>query len=300
MKIALIGCGYWGSKIQEYIPEFFNLKYIADSEFNKNIIWNDKEVEAVIIATPINTHYDLTKEALLHDKHVLVEKPITMNSKEARELVELANQKNLKLAVEYTQTFSPAIIKAANIVNSNTLKIGKLQYIEMSTKHLGRFLDYDVFWLLASHHLSILSMFVDILSKDMSFRFRNIMFNEDLCTTGSILFENIKEDFKGKIDVSLNFPGKEMLINLYGDKGTLKYNPLADKSLELTLYNKKMGALPSGLIEYFTTFGKYDEYNNLKFSIQYFSDLIYGYELSNIEVAVKITDILENRMEVLF
>jgi predicted dehydrogenase len=60
-SVALIGNGYWGDKIRGYIPEYFNLKYIADSKFNLKDIWEDEEISGVIIATPIDTHYEIAK-----------------------------------------------------------------------------------------------------------------------------------------------------------------------------------------------------------------------------------------------
>ena len=80
INIALIGYGYWGSKLYHYLKENqnFNLKYVYAlskkdcPEFIKdiNLIWKDKSVKAVVIATPIETHYALVKEALLHHKNV--------------------------------------------------------------------------------------------------------------------------------------------------------------------------------------------------------------------------------------
>jgi len=279
-KIALFGKGYWGSRIKNYIPEFFNLKYIINSKFDKNIIWNDKEIEAVIITTPIETHYEVAKEALEHNKNVYIEKPITLREDEALELVEIAQKNKLKIGVEYTQQFSKSILKMIELLP----KIGELEFLEISTKHLGRFLKFNVYWLLASHHLSVLDMIIDISKLD--FKFEDHIYNNSICTSGSILFDC------GRIDVSTNYPGKEMYINLYGKNGTIKYNPLSTNTIEMTIYNKKYKALPKTLTEEFVTYS-FDEKNNLRLSIKYFRDLLNGTEISNIDTAIKITKILE-------
>jgi hypothetical protein len=279
-KTALIGNGYWGSKIKKYIPEFFELKYVIGSKFDKNIIWKDKEINSVIVATPIETHYEIVKEALQNGKHVFSEKPITLHTDQAEELKQLAANNGLFIGVNYTQTFSHLIVEALKWINT----IGGIEYVEMSTKHLGRFMNFDVYWLLAAHHLSILDMFINL--DDLIFKFEDHLFNNGLCTTGSILFDN------GRIDVSTNFSGKEMLINFYGIYGSIKYRPIKDK-LEITLYDKKYGLLPNELIKKELII-KFDESNNLRYAIKYFKDLINNKVESNIESAIKMTKILES------
>jgi predicted dehydrogenase len=280
-KTALIGNGYWGSKIEKYIPEFFDLKYITNSKFDKNIIWDDDDVKSVIVATPIETHYEIVKEALLNNKHVFCEKPITLRSSQAEELKEISQQRKLQIGVNYVQTFSSSIKESLNWVD----KIGGIKYIEMSTKHLGRFMDFDVYWLLASHHLSILDMFIDL--NTLSFKFEDNLFRNGLCTTGSIVFDC------GRIDVSTNFPGKEMLINIYGDNGTIKYRPL-ENLLTVTIYKKEQGLLPEDLTIKDISIN-FDENHNLRKAIKYFRNLINGTENSNLEHSLKITRILEDR-----
>lgn len=281
MKIALIGNGYWGSKIKNYIPEFFELKYTAGSEFNKDIIWNDADVKAVIIATPIKTHYRIAKDALLNNKHVFCEKPITLCSIQAEKLKEIAEKRNLKICVDYTYTFSPFLTNLSGIVDYFI----DLEYIEMNTKRLGRFMEYDVYWLLASHHLSILDMIVDI--NTLSFEFKDHIFNGSVCTTGSILFK------KGKIDVSLNFNEKRTSINYYGANWLIKYRPLEDKR-ELVTYNRTHKRLADDLV-LCTATKTIDEQNNIRHALKYFKDLIGGKVKSNIDRAIKITKILERR-----
>lgn len=282
--IALIGIGYWGSKLRGYIKEHFNLKYVADSNFDKNIIWGDDDVGSVIIATPIDTHYAIAKEALEHYKNVFVEKPITMTYGEAIELKEIACKKDRHIAVEYTQTFSKSIKMACKRAN----QIGKLRYIEMSVKHLGRFLNYNVYWLLASHQLSILDLFINL--NELKFSKEDHIFNGPICTSGTINFWN--NDIHGKIDVSLNFPSKEIQTIIYGDNGTIIYSPLTDNSLTVCRYNKRYAKLSPELIDDIDIHCL-DEKNNLKYAIEYFKDVLDNKANSNVDSAIKITKILE-------
>lgn len=286
-NIALIGCGYWGTKLRKYILEsnYFKLCYIANSKFKKKWIWDDSKVDAVIIATPINTHYDIAKEALLNNKHVFAEKPVTMHVDEAIELKEMAQARNLKICVDYVQTFSPSI----NLIKKEINDIGTLKSIEMSTKHLGRFMDNNVYWLLASHHLSILDMFVDLDS--LEFQFTDLLTNKDICTTGLITFQNKK--MRGILSVSLNYPGKEMSINFYGTRGTIQWNALSKDTIRKTVYKKIYGGLPDELIKSDNKYS-YDENNNLIHAIKYFANVLEGKATDNIDRAIKITRILEN------
>ncbi len=280
-KTALIGTGYWGSKLRNYIPKYFKLVYEANSKSDLDIIWRDNTIKSVIIATPIETHYELCKYALNSGKHVFCEKPITLHYHEAQELITLAENKNLKICVDYVQTFSPAIIKIKKLL----LDLSPIEYIEMSTKHLGRFMGQDVYRLLASHHLSILGLFLDI-SKINVVNKNHICYNGS-CTTGTLFFDN------GRIDVSLNFSGKDMQMTLYGVDWVIKYTPLEKNSVCFVKYNKKFKALPDELIDKELVFN-YDEKNNLKFALEYFSNVIKGKAISNIITSAYITKILEN------
>ena len=120
-NIAIVGYGYWGKNL---VRNFYNLEgcyieYVCEkNEKNANncstiypninvvdnfeTLLNDQNVDAIVIATPVDTHYQLAKDALLHGKHVLVEKPLTSSYKESKELVEIAIEKNKILMVDHT------------------------------------------------------------------------------------------------------------------------------------------------------------------------------------------------------
>jgi predicted dehydrogenase len=109
----------------------------------------------VVIATPVRTHFRLAKEALLHGKHVLVEKPLTASVAEAEELVALAKELNLVLMVGHTFEYSPAVNELRKLVQSGDL--GKIYCVEAERVNLGLFRsDINVIWDLAPHDVSIL------------------------------------------------------------------------------------------------------------------------------------------------
>jgi predicted dehydrogenase len=173
VKIGVVGIGYWGPKILRNLSEMpeVELAYVVDldpvrlagvvarhpgvevSASLDEMLRTD--VEAVVIATPIRTHFRLAKQALLMGKHVLVEKPLAATGAEAQELVELAEQRGLTLMVGHTFQYNPAIRALADIVASGD--IGDVFYVDMARLNLGLFKsDINVIWDLAPHDLSIL------------------------------------------------------------------------------------------------------------------------------------------------
>jgi len=287
ITIALIGCGYWGSKLKKYIEtnKNFNLKYVCNSKSNLSEVWEDRSVEAVVIATPNNTHFELTKQALLSEKHVMVEKPLALTAKECIHLQSLASEKRRTLLTEYTYTFSRALKKAVDIVKSG--KLGNLVAVDMSVKHLGRFGGGRVYWLLGSHMLSVLDMFYPI--KELDFKRKDIFVNEGEIESGIILFNGV---IRGQISLSLNYPWKEPYVVFYCKNGTVKYVPEEKISLISVKYDRLVWTVANKLPKEIESY-EIDEKNNLRFAVNEFYDCIKGYKEDNITRAVEITRILE-------
>jgi hypothetical protein len=157
MNTAIIGNGYWSGILRPCIAKKFNIKYVADSQFDLKQIWKDSSVDSVFIVTPIETHYELAKEALLHGKHVFIEKPLTTSSKKAKELKKLAEQGHLSIVTDYTYTFSP------NLQNEAKKDIEYIE-IKLYRDNSDKYTNTNVHWVLSCHALSIVDMFMDIKS----------------------------------------------------------------------------------------------------------------------------------------
>lgn len=176
IRFAVIGWGYWGPKIArnlESLPHAM-VSMVADMDVHRLTSLNTRyssmqtvqtttqiqdvmrsDVDGVVIATPVRTHYQLAKEALLHGKHVLVEKPLTASVAEAEELVALAQQQERILMVGHTFEYSPAVHELRKIIQAGEL--GKIYCIETERVNLGLFRnDINVIWDLAPHDVSIL------------------------------------------------------------------------------------------------------------------------------------------------
>ncbi len=171
LRFAVIGWGYWGPKIARNLDSLphASVTLVADLDARRLASlqqpWTRtttqieevfrSDVDAVVIATPVRTHYRLAKEALLHGKHVLVEKPLTASVAEAEELVALARELDLILMVGHTFEYSPAVNELRKLVQSGAL--GKIYSIEAERVNLGLFRnDINVIWDLAPHDISIL------------------------------------------------------------------------------------------------------------------------------------------------
>ncbi len=172
LRFGVIGWGYWGPKIARNLNTLPHaiVSMVADLDARRlaslasqssiqpttqieDVFRSD--VDGVVIATPIKTHYCLAKEALLHSKHVLVEKPLTASVAEAEELVALAHEQQRVLMVGHTFEYSPAVNELRKLVQSGDL--GKIYCIEAERVNLGQFRnDINVIWDLAPHDVSIL------------------------------------------------------------------------------------------------------------------------------------------------
>ena len=167
-KLGIIGIGNWGKNLVRELSKIHCIKKCSSNGNLKNIRWlkknypsiqyvsdskeifADKEINAVIIATPINTHYKLAKKALLTKKHVFVEKPISTNLSEAEELIEIAKKNNLLLFVGHIFIFNEIFKKLIQISNRENIT-----HLNFLWNKFGTF-DEDIFLNLVSHDLSII------------------------------------------------------------------------------------------------------------------------------------------------
>ncbi len=173
LRFGVIGWGYWGPKVARNLESLPNatVSMVADMDTRRLASAGASQpgvetttdiqqlmrsnVDAIAIATPVRTHFKLAREALLHGKHVLVEKPLTASVEEAEELVALAEERQLVLMVGHTFEYSPAVNELRKLVQSGDL--GKIYCVEAERVNLGLFRnDINVIWDLAPHDISIL------------------------------------------------------------------------------------------------------------------------------------------------
>lgn len=175
INIGVIGYGYWGPNLVRNFSEIPGAKVRTVSDFKPELlakvkarypaihatancqdIFEDPKIDAVAIATPVSTHFDLALKALKAGKHVLVEKPITVKSKQALRLIDEADRRNLVLMVDHTFVYTGAVRKMHELVAKGEL--GDIYYYDSVRVNLGLFQhDINVLWDLAVHDLSIMS-----------------------------------------------------------------------------------------------------------------------------------------------
>jgi predicted dehydrogenase len=174
INVGVIGYGYWGPNLVRNLAEISNFRVTAVSDLrqdrltlvksryptiktgtNYQDLLNDKSIEAIAIATPVSTHFDLAMQALQAGKHVFVEKPITSTSEQAARLIKEAERRKLVLMVDHTFVYTGAVRKIKELIESN--KMGDIYYYDSVRVNLGLFQhDVDVIWDLAVHDLAIM------------------------------------------------------------------------------------------------------------------------------------------------
>jgi predicted dehydrogenase len=174
LRVGVVGYGYWGPNIARNFSALDGCELAAvcdrsgaalkragraypgiDLTTDAQEVIASPDIDAVAIVTPVWTHFDLAKAALEHGKHVFVEKPFTSTSRQAEDLIELADRRNLKIMVDHTFVFSGAVRKIRELVDNGTL--GPLYYFDSTRVNLGLFQhDVSVVWDLAPHDLSIM------------------------------------------------------------------------------------------------------------------------------------------------
>jgi len=172
VRVGHAGLGYWGPNLARNFGDLGDLRWLCDlsadllaegakahpnaettSDFE--VMISDPELDAVVIATPVITHYELAKRALEAGKHVFVEKPQAQSSAEAEELLALAEERGLVLMPGYLLLYHPALLELKQAVDSGDL--GDLLYLYGNRQNLGQIRrDENALWSLGSHDLSMI------------------------------------------------------------------------------------------------------------------------------------------------
>ena len=174
LKVGVVGCGYWGPNLirnfrslpgcqlkimcdlsQQRLMHLKTLYPEVQRAMDYSHVLNGVELDAVVIATAVKSHYPMAKASLLAGKHTFIEKPMASSSAQCEELIEIAQKKGLVLMVGHTFLYSPAVRKIQEIVASGD--VGEIRYICARRLNLGLFQkDINVAWDLAPHDISII------------------------------------------------------------------------------------------------------------------------------------------------
>lgn len=252
VNVGLIGVGRWGHNHLREITELHEsglCEFVGfvDTRESKSLAekysveyFEDYEqilplVDTVLIVTPTDTHYEIVKHCLLKDKHVFVEKPLTMDSEEAKELVTIADREKLVLAVGYQYRFNPTVIKLREEIE----KTGDIHYITMRYIHSSKppRKDMGVIFNFGAHLFDILNFLIGRLPERIFCKKVNY-FSEVREDYASILVDY--GDFIASLEVSWLHPLKKRDCWVIASKEKI-YSDFLDQNLEKHFIDISLG-----------------------------------------------------------
>lgn len=309
MKICVIGAGGWGKNHIKTLNRLNALHGIVD--FNHETLSAYKNInnectlfdsldsavnanfDGYIIATPAETHYPIAMQLLQKGKNILVEKPVCLKSSEAKELYEIALEKNCFIMGGHLLLFHPAFIKMKELIDNN--KIGKITYMYSNRLNFGKVRSHEnAMWSLAPHDISLLLFFSCAFPNDTSYKGFKLL-GRDI-EDSSISSFDFPDDIGAHIFVSWLHPFKEHRFVVVGNKGMLSYEDSSDTK-ELLFYDKVVNQDElMSLKDNGSTAIEYHKGFSLDAQLEYFIKSIYekSSDLNNFKLSMNVVNILEN------
>lgn len=271
--VAVIGCGYWGPNLVRNLVALSGcrVKTICDNDSRRlaaitaqypairgtrdyGEVLSDEDIEAVLIATPVRTHYALARRALESGKHVFVEKPLAASSDESQKLVDLAARQSLTLMVGHTFIYSTPVRKLKEMIDSGSL--GRVMHLSARRLNLGLFQrDINVVWDLAPHDISIILYLLGVppVSVNCHGNAHITPGVEDIAT----LSLSFPDGNLASIQVSWMDPRKVRELTVVGSRRMVVYDDLEPLE-KLRVYDKSVEAPP-----------RYDTFAEFQYSYHY-------------------------------
>ena len=269
LRLAAVGCGYWGPNVIRNLAAqpAVELGYICDADPDQlrpiaarypgacatshiQTIFDDASVDAVYLATPVSTHYDLVKQALLSGKHVLVEKPLATTVERAQELADLAAGRGLTLMVGHTFVFSPPVRKVKELIDAGL--IGPIYYVETTRVNLGLFQkDVSVLWDLGPHDLSILMYWLGEVPSTVSARGRS--FHGETLEDVAFVTLEFPSGILAQVQISWLAPSKLRRTSVVGRQRMVVYDDLEPVE-KVKVYDRGIDRQPASFGEFQLTY----------------------------------------------
>jgi len=308
-NICVVGAGYWGKNHIRTLHELGLLGGIVETDSTVLRCFSDtypkvdtyeniddaiqnKKFIGFTVATPAETHYDIAKKIIQSGKHVLVEKPLTLNNENAAELGDFARIHNVNVMVGHVMLFHPAVQKIKNLIDDG--RIGKLQYIYSNRLNLGKVrTEENVFWSLAPHDIAIFQYFTD--SYPEIIKANGASFIQDKIHDSTITQLKYPNGIEAHIFVSWLHPFKEHRLVVIGSEAMVSFEDSSSHK-PLNLYSKKI-VMDKGIPEKIDGPVEEIEYEKkmpLTEQFIYFSQHLDGsiLEIANAQHALEVTKIL--------
>ena len=253
LSVAQIGVGYWGPNLlrnlvsnkdcevktvvdisrerRQFVKSSYSSITVTDSV---NTVLNDPEITAIVIATPVVTHYELAMKALQHGKHVLVEKTMATTVEQVKEIGKVAHENRLVAMAGHTFLYNAAVRHVKRLIDAG--KLGNIRYIYSQRVNLGRIRsDVDALWNFAPHDISIIQYWlgdptpVSIIRRGMDYVQNGV---------DDVVFLNIvyPNNIMANIHVSWLDPHKIRRMTVVGSKKMVVYDDLSEN--KIAIYDK--------------------------------------------------------------
>lgn len=252
IRVALVGYGYWGPNLARNFHEMQDAELAWICDINTDVLPHAarryptarttdeyarviaSDVDAVAIATPARTHYALAREALEANKHVFVEKPLTMSSGEAEHLIALAEARGRVLMVGHVFEYNPAVRTVKRLLEAGAL--GDLYYVYSTRVNLGRVQsDINALWSIAPHDISILLYLLGEMPVEVSARGGTYLNG----TVEDVVFLDLRfpNGVLAHVHASWLDPSKVRQMTLVGSKRMVVYDDVASEG-KVKVYDK--------------------------------------------------------------
>lgn len=252
VNVALVGCGYWGPNLARNFYQLPNARLVACCDLDErnlermqrlyparvtqdyDSVLADPSIEAVALATPAGSHHTLARAALLAGKHLLVEKPLTMNSAEAESLIDLARQQGRILMVGHVFEYNPAVLKIKELIDRG--QIGQVYYLYSNRVNLGRVQsDVNALWNIAPHDVSISLYLLDVMPLEVSAR--GAAYLNGCVEDVVFLTMQFPEGVMAHVQVSWLDPSKVRRMTVVGSERMIVYDDVASEG-KVKIYDK--------------------------------------------------------------
>ncbi len=248
-RIAVVGLGYWGPNLARNLHELpdADLACVCDASSTAletitrrypavpgttrfDDVLEDPSIDAIVLATPVSTHYDLGLRALRADKHLFVEKPLAASSEEALDLIETADERGLVLMPGHTFLYSPPVDAIRELISSGEL--GEIYFISTSRVNLGLHqTDVSVAWDLGPHDFSILRYWLEETPVHVTAMTRGCVMPE----TPDVAFINLQfpSGTIANVEISWLAPSKLRRTTVVGSRKMVVYDDTSNEPVRV-------------------------------------------------------------------
>jgi predicted dehydrogenase len=269
VRVAAIGCGYWGPNVIRNLDATtgFELHTVCDANPTRlqavaaryptarattaaEEVLDDPSIDAVYLATPVSTHFDLARRALDNGKHVLIEKPLATRVADAEALAALAAARQRVLMVGHTFVFSPPVRKVKELIDGG--EVGPIYYVETTRVNLGLFQkDVSVLWDLGPHDLSILMYWLGEVPRTVSARGRT--YTDETLEDVAFVTVEFPSGILAQIQLSWLAPTKLRRTSIVGRQRMIVYDEVEPVE-KVKVYDRGVEQQPASFGEFQLTY----------------------------------------------